>query len=398
MQNQAILSPKRVSLFQLISSTLMVAGTTIGAGMLGMPLVTAKAGFFPAVGITTAVWLFMLCTGLLLIEVCAKMPKGSNFLSLSEHYLGVKGKVGVGALFAFLYYALLVAYFAVGSLLVSSLFDLSTNTALITFSAVFATVVASGPRWIGRINSFLTIAMFLAYALLITIGSSAVSVSKLSYSNIKVCFLATPVLFSAFGYHNIIPSLTTYLDGQKKMLRISVIAGTMIALAVFLLWQWMIIGSIPQEILAKTLSDGLPVTQALQVYTGRLEIYRIGQCFAFFALTTSLLGVCFSMVDFLAEAVSVSARGMRRVLLTLLTFLPPVLCVFWNPSIFDKALGFAGGVGEAFLNGFVPIAFFVIMKKRFDKEKMQIKNKLLLALLSLFCLFVFCIEIHELIF
>ncbi len=49
-----------------IGGILLVAGTTIGAGMLAIPLVTATAGFLPAFIITFFVWLFMLLTGLLL--------------------------------------------------------------------------------------------------------------------------------------------------------------------------------------------------------------------------------------------------------------------------------------------------------------------------------------------
>jgi tyrosine-specific transport protein len=100
----------------------MVAGTTIGAGMLGMPLITSRSGFFPAIGVTCAVWAFMLITGLLLLEVCVKLPKNNNILSISHYFWGSKGSNAIGGLFAFLYYCLLVAYFAAGALLVSTFF------------------------------------------------------------------------------------------------------------------------------------------------------------------------------------------------------------------------------------------------------------------------------------
>ncbi len=387
---------KTFSLSQLISCTLMVAGTTIGAGMLGMPLITSKAGFFPAVGITVAVWAFMLVTGLLLLEACSKMPSGSNILSLSHYYLGKKGKGFVGALFVFLYYCLLVAYFAAGSTLISSVLAIPPYISLLGLFLVFGTIVALGSKSIDRVNAFLTIAMFLAYALLILFGSTAVDVQRLFHSNASVSLLATPILFSAFGYHNIIPSLSSYVGGNKSLLRMSIIIGTILALIVFLLWQWMIIGSIPHEALERTLREGLPVTQALQEAAGRKEIYRIGQCFAFFALTTSLLGVCFSMVDFLAEAFKVTSRGVKRVYLTLLTFAPPMICVMWNPTIFDKALSVAGGVGEAFLNGFVPIAFFALLKRDLLKSKGISALKIFLFFLVMFCLVVFFVELKDL--
>ena len=82
-----------------VSGTLLVAGTTIGAGMLGIPLLTAKAGFLPAMGITILVWLFMLSTGLLFLEATLWMHEGANILSMSRRFLGHTGKLAAGGMF-----------------------------------------------------------------------------------------------------------------------------------------------------------------------------------------------------------------------------------------------------------------------------------------------------------
>ncbi|NDD58222.1 MAG: hypothetical protein EBZ47_03080 [Chlamydiae bacterium] len=394
MQTKAL--QKRSHLSLGISCTLMVAGTTIGAGMLGMPLATAKAGFWPAVGMTIMVWAFMLTTGLLLLEVCLKVPQGKNILSLSKYFWGNQGKGLIGSLFAFLYYCLLVAYFAAGSLLISSIFQLPSFISLVMFCLIFGGVVSLGPKWIDKVNFLLTLFMFSTYALLIYWGGQAVDLRKLTTCNMEASLLATPVLFSAFGYHNVIPSLANYVSGNKKVLRISLIAGTTIALIVFLLWQWIIIGSIPQDALGKTMQQGLPVTAALQVVLGRPEIFIAGQCFAFFALTTSLLGVCFSMVDFLAEIFHPNSRWNTKEFLTLCTFIPPFICVCLNPHIFDKALGVAGGIGEAFLNGFIPIAFFTLIKLKNDPLQKVASKQWGLGILVVFCTLVFAVEVFDL--
>jgi tyrosine-specific transport protein len=158
----------------------------------------------------------------------------------------------------------------------------------------------------------------------------------------------------------------------------------------------MIIGSIPREALQQALLSGQPVTQALQAVAKRPQIYLIGQYFAFFALTTSVLGVCFSMVDFLAEALKITAQGLKRVALTLCVFTPPVLSVLWNPALFDKALGLAGGIGEAFLNGLVPLTFFVLYLKRERQGSLSSVTRGALALLAFFCLWVVYIELKGL--
>src|SRR5580658_748713 len=98
-----------------LSGTLLIAGTTIGAGMLGIPLLTAKAGFLPAVGITAAVWVFMLATGYLYLEATLWMHEGANVLSMSRRFLGRSGKWLAGGTYLFLYYCLMVAYYAAGA-------------------------------------------------------------------------------------------------------------------------------------------------------------------------------------------------------------------------------------------------------------------------------------------
>ena len=89
--------------FRSLSGTLLIAGTTIGAGMLGIPLVTAGAGFIPAVVMTCAVFLLMLATGYLLLEATLQMHEGANFLSIAKRFLGVPGKWVTGISYLFLY-------------------------------------------------------------------------------------------------------------------------------------------------------------------------------------------------------------------------------------------------------------------------------------------------------
>jgi tyrosine-specific transport protein len=46
----------------LVGGTLLVAGTSIGVGMLALPVATAAGGFLPSLMIYFLCWFFMLCT------------------------------------------------------------------------------------------------------------------------------------------------------------------------------------------------------------------------------------------------------------------------------------------------------------------------------------------------
>lgn len=48
-----------------IKGTLLIAGTTIGGGVLALPVVTGIAGYVPSLLIYLICWMFMATTGLL---------------------------------------------------------------------------------------------------------------------------------------------------------------------------------------------------------------------------------------------------------------------------------------------------------------------------------------------
>ena len=123
--------------FQIIRAAFLIAGTTIGAGMLGIPLFTAACGFYPALLMTFGVWAFMLLTGLLLLEVSLNMPEGASFLSLASRYMGAFGVAITGGLFVFLYYSLMVAYVAAGGLLLGNFLGINANIAPLIFCLIF---------------------------------------------------------------------------------------------------------------------------------------------------------------------------------------------------------------------------------------------------------------------
>jgi len=392
------------NLYRVISGTFLIAGTMIGAGMLGIPLVTGASGFVPGIVASLIVWFFMYCTGLLFLEVTLWMPCGSNVLSIAGRFFGKWGRLFSGAMFIFLYYCLIVAYFAAGSPLLGEAFNafgvmVQGWQVFVLFAVIFGAVVAIGPKSIDRVNIIMSIAMVAAWFMLIGSGSSEVQMVRLKVTKWPAMVMAMPVLFSAFGFHNVIPSLCTYLKRDKRSLRLAIFWGSFLPLIVYIVWQWLIMGVIPQEEIIKTLVEGTPVTTAFSLVTGQENFARIGRFFAFFAIVTSTLGVAFSMVDFLGDGFKVKKRkGVRRFLLTLLTFIPPCILAMMNPGIFTTALGVAGGFGEAFLNGLLPIGLLWVGKYscKLKADLQWLENKGVLSFLVLYSFFVIILEIIHL--
>jgi tyrosine-specific transport protein len=386
---------------EFISVTLLIAGTTIGAGMLAIPLVTASCGFIPGIFITFLVWLFMFLTGLLFLEATLWMPKDANVLSMTKRFLGNAAKIFSGSTFVFLYYCLMIAYFAAGAPLLASFINaifkisLSGWITYAIFGFAFALIVGIGIKVVDRINYALMVALLIAFFALIGVGNKEVVYKSLLFQNWTSIFFAAPVLFASFGYHNVIPSLTFHFNRNPKLMRLSILAGTLIPFVIYIVWQYIILGAIPKETVLQVAKEGIPITQTLQSITKIGWVTAMGNIFALFAIITSMLGVSFSVVDFIGDGLKMKRYGKDRFFLCLMTFLPPFIISSLNPSIFVFAIGIAGGFGEAYLNGILPA--LLVWKGRY-KEKLTsgfslFGGKITLAILLVFGLLVMFLEV-----
>ena len=379
-------------------------GTCIGAGMLALPVVTGLAGFLPAMLVNFLCFVFMLATGLLLLEAILWMEEGANVLSLAGFFFGLSGRWIGGLTFLFLYYCLQVSYCAGGapalSQAIETIFGLKIIgvSSYLVFVALFGTAVYLGAHMVNKLNWVLMTGLFLSFILLIGTGSTEVRQELLERRDWTLTLAAAPVLFGAYGYHNLLPSLSTFLKRNVFKLRLAIIGGTLLPFLIYSIWQWMIIGTLTQSELIAADQQGIPITQALQESVGHPMLRLFGELFGFFALVTSFLGVSLSMVDFLADGIKIRNGKSKQLLLCLLILLPPALVAAAYPGIFIEAIGLAGGFGEAILNGLFPIGMVWIGRyvMKLPTNPQVGGGKPVLLLLFLFTLLIMGIEAHHL--
>lgn len=347
----------------LIGAALLIGGTCIGAGMLGMPIATGPSGFLPAIFFNGLCWLYMLATGLLLLEATLWMHDGANFLSISQRFLGRWGYILTAIAFLILYYCLETAYLSGSEPILTHLSQnlLGVNFpdfyGALFFTLLFGGVIAWGIHLVDRLNSLLMAGLAATFLFLAAYSAGLIDPAFLQTANWMAAPLALPVLFSAYGYHNIIPSLCTYLAREEKTLRRALFWGTLSAFLIYGIWELVAFGTLGLEGLAAAEKSHLSLTEALKEKVARPEISLFSAAFGFFALVTSLLGVGISIVDFLGDGLKISNRtGWRRIFLTLLALAPPFIFSRIHPALFQDLLGVAGGFGEAFLNGLLPIS------------------------------------------
>lgn len=374
----------------LFGGMLLVAGTSIGAGMLALPVVTGEGGFFPSIAIYALCWAFMTSTGLLLLEVCLRLPPDANIVSMAGAYLGRPGKIFSWVLYLFLFYSLSIAYVSGGGSLLFEWLMIRGDWAPLFFAMLFAPFVYFGAKAVDRINWVLMTGLGVAYCVFVFLGLPHIQMSYFHVASWKKSFVGLPVIFTAFSYQGVIPTLATYMKRDAKQLKRAIIGGTTLAFFIYFIWNFLILGIVPVDGnggLAEANRMGATAVTPLKAHIESPAIQLVGQFFAFFAITTSYLGITLGLMDFLADGLRLAKIGWRRILLVLLTFVPPLFIALSYPGIFLKALGLAGGIGCALLLGFLPILMAWIARKRDQEKALLGGGKIVLTLLFFFVLF-----------
>ncbi len=352
----------------LTGAILLIAGCCIGAGMLGIPVISALSGFIPSTLMLTLSWLFMSTTALLLLEINLSFKEEVSLISMAGKTLGAFGQAIAWVCFLFVFYCLGVAYISGSGELLAGFYFSLTGLPLanwigyLAISLTFALFVYLGTRAVDLFNRLLMLGLIVSYVLLVVFGAPFVHKEHLTHIDFSQALPVLPIMIISFGFHNLIPTLVTYLDRDVKRLRTAILIGSFIPLCVYLVWEWIILGLLPLygDFGLKSLIDqGAMASQLLQHAVGSSSslghfVVLLTECFAFFAILTSFLGNSLSFVDFLADGLRIPKNAMGTWLLCFLVIAPPLVMAILYPHLFLTALSFAGAFGAVILFGVLP--------------------------------------------
>lgn len=381
----------------------LVAGTCIGGGMLALPVATGVGGFFPSLFVVIVCWLFMTLSALLLLEASLWMEEGAHVITISSRLLGKPGRWAAWLLYLFIGYASIIAYTAGGGLQVVEGVEkvtgaiISRGAGCTAFLVAFGAVIYLGGLVVGRVNAILFVAMIVAYFALVGVGLDQVKLRNLAQERWGFSWLAVPLFLTAFSFQTIVPSLTPMLQHHAKKLRLAIVGGTTMALMIYIVWEYMVLGIMPvegPEGLAAALQHGVPATNYLRHHVSPIVAY-IAEYFAFFALVTSFLGIALGLFDFLADGLRIKKDVKGRLLLSLIMAVPTLLFAVYFERVFLVALESTGGYGDSILNGLMPVLF--VWVGRYHKKLPQVMGlpggKPLLVVIFLFFLSTLMLEV-----
>ncbi len=359
----------------VVGGTLLIGGSCIGAGMLALPMITGLAGFIPSLVMFLCAWGFMTLTALLMVEANAWFKDQVNIISMVGHSLGKWGRALSWVLYLFLFYALLVAYISGSGNLTSTFFNWSFSWELpiwiasLFFVILFGSLVYLGTRPVDLWNRVLMVGKIATYLGLVILGASYVSPKLLSYVEPGYAIYALPVLVIAFGFHNMIPTLFTYMGGDLKRVRLTILSGSLFALAIYIVWEVIVLGIVPLDGpsgIYESLKRDDEASQAVAGIVGSSWVGMFAQGLGFFAILTSFLAQSLGLVHFLSDGFKIKTKARENIGICVLALFPPLVFSLIYPQLFFKALNFAGGICAVILFGLIPV--IMVWRGRYKKQ------------------------------
>ena len=336
----------------VFGAILLIVGTSVGGGMLALPMAIAAGGYYHSIFLFFSTWLVTMLAAFYILEANLWLPENTNLISMARITLGKTGQLVTWISYLLLLYTLLAAYISGGADLIHNLlFFINISTPKWLNPTLFVTILGIilfyGVRTVDWVNRGLMLTKLAVYFLLISSISPHIEMSKLSGGHIFLLSGAVMIIITSFGYATIVPTLRNYLNSQVNKLRLTIVIGSLIPLILYLLWAFVVNGTLGSHgfdglIHMTTSTEAVSrLSNTLSAHVNNVLVKWLIHFFTSICIATSFLGVSLCLSDFMADGLNIKETKTNRCLLIILTLAPPLLVILFHPSIFIVSLNYA---------------------------------------------------------
>ena len=328
----------------------IIASVCVGAGMLGLP--SAGAGAWTSWSSLAIIltMIIMTVSGWMLLEAFKPYELTASFNSVTKDLLGHKINIFNNLTVYFVGGILLYAYITSSGLILSGLLGINSQFASVLFVLVFSCFVWHSTRAVDRISVVLIAFMVLSFVLGVSGLAANIDATMLFHSlteelgQAPYALAMLPVALTSFGYHHSVASMRAYY-GEEQKAKQAILGGTLIALALYLLWLLSIFGNLPRNAFGPIIAKGGDVDVLLGALASVIESKRVSNAinlFSMAAILSSFIGVGLGVFDYLADLFKFDNSRQGRAKSWGVTFLPPLVFSLLFPFGFVVAIGYAG--------------------------------------------------------
>ncbi len=381
---------RSVSHSKKVGGVLLIAGTSIGAGMLGIPAAVAAVGFESAVVLLFINWIIMIITALLIVEVNIRQPLHTDLNTMAKATLGRAGQIVNWIAYLLLLYALTTAYISMGGGLIDQyVFHISslapTWYGALIFCGVLGVIVYVGTQAVDNLNKLFFSLKGLCFIGLIVFVVPHVQGALLSTQSMGISYVwfSFPILITSFGFHIVIPTIRNYFQNDQVLKKV-VVTGASVPFIVYIVWLIVTLGVIPvagSYGFKSMMNHGGDLGSAYHYLIGANAASGFIIAFSNIAVTTSFLGVTLALFHFNQDAYRLKSSTKARLLNVAITYLPPLIFAVFFINGFLAALGYAS-IFVCVLLIVLPVMMAWSLRNKENRNTMRSKLFLTLVLLA----------------
>ncbi len=392
---------------KVMNAIMMIVSTSVGMGILGLPIVTAEGGFWPTLCLFFMAWIFMTVAAFYILDVKMHVQGYASLARLIKITLGKPGHWFASITILLLLYALLSTYLMAAvawiQLLWPALSHYHEVSISIGFSLFFVLLMVTRESRLYHVNNILGIVVLLAFIVMVGANFLPAEPDFLSHHHFLSILPSLPLLLTTFGFSIVVPAIAEYLQYNTSQIQRSILWGSFISLMAYVTWEWVTLGHIPLQgpqslsALRHSGDNGTGVVVMLAALSHHAYVIFFGKIFAFLLLVTSFLGISLALLHFLGDALHVSVVGRNRLFLSLGMYILPVMVVNQFPSAFVQFLSLAG-IFVAILLGLFPVWMVMRLKhQNMLKVERWIHQKWLMIAVNLFFVWVIFQELWNIV-
>ncbi len=341
---------------------LLLIGTQIGAGILGLPYIMKDSGLM-GIAIVVLMGIITMITALFILS-CIKDDEDTTLTELASSCLGNWAGI-ITFLSIVLYgYGALIAYIAGSGDILSSALHITPTTGALLFWAIMSGIVFMGLKASGKAEVFIGISLLVALGISIILVLPSVKAENLMTWNLKDLLPLIGVSMFAYASHLIVPEIKTGTD--KETAKKVIIWGFIIPMVFYALFVLAFVGAFGKDV----------PQMAMMAISGKFGILGtlLGILVPLTAISTSFIGIAYAQMNNIENLIG------NKFVAWLLVVVPPILIYLMGLKSFTGALSIAGSYGGLIFAGVIPVLLYI------KSNKTSPYRHLAYSLLSLFAI------------
>ncbi|MEM4246962.1 MAG: aromatic amino acid transport family protein [Candidatus Woesearchaeota archaeon] len=324
---------KSVRKLYLYEAAATLVGTIIGAGVLGIPYVMAKAGFLTGLLVLLLLGVVILAVNLCIGEVVLRTKGIHQLTGYVGIYLGDRGRRLMTLAMIIGNYGALMAYIIGEGRSLAEVFGGNPWVWSAVFFVIGGFIIYRGLIAVGFSELVLSGIKFSALfiILVLMVSSRFFDPSHLVHFDITKFFVPYGVILFAFLGAIAIPEMREELSGRLKDMKKAIVVGSVVPLVAYALFGFAVVGV-----------TGYYTTEVANVGIGRLMGFVplfIVNLFAVMAMATSFIAIGLGLKEMYEYD-----YGLNPLLSFVVTLSVPVLLILAGIHSFIKILGLTGAL------------------------------------------------------